>query len=150
MLQIVPHFDVLEVGTADHMMRDEGVLGEEFVFERGEQPLDDRIVPAVAPAAHAAGDALRGKSRLVRHTRVLTAPIGLMHQRVLRHSTGEHPIETLRLFAPFRNCTATICETREEKSPIVKITDHTFKQIEGPVKLIPEIVLRRVNLDHIT
>ncbi len=53
----------------------------EFRFERAEEALDDGIVPAVADATHADGDAAGVEQAPIVVARVLAAAIGVMQLR---------------------------------------------------------------------
>ena len=60
-LLIVTDFDVVENGASGRLVRDEGLLGVPFVFERAEKAFDDGVLPAVSLSAHAARDPLHGR-----------------------------------------------------------------------------------------
>ena len=73
-----------------HILKDRGAnvlpgwvrmrVHEQLRFQCGKEALDDRIVPAIARAAHGALDAAGRQPVLIRHRPVLTASIRMMEE----------------------------------------------------------------------
>jgi len=90
-LPVVPDLDELEDGATRFRSRREEAVDQQFLRERGEETLDDRIVPAVADATHAGGEVRTGEQLLIRRARVLHAAIRMMHVRVRLAMRERHP-----------------------------------------------------------
>jgi len=90
-LPVVPDLDELENGATRFRSRREEAVDQQFLRERGEETLDDRIVPAVADATHAGGEVRTGEQLLIRRARVLHAAIRMMHARARLAMRERHP-----------------------------------------------------------
>src|SRR5262245_54999727 len=79
-LPIVEELEVLDERGARRRPRGPGRVVDQLDLQRREEALGDGIVPAIAPAAHAADDAVPFQGPLVVTARVLTSPIRMMQQ----------------------------------------------------------------------
>src|SRR5262245_65774697 len=93
-LSIVEELEILEQFSARRGACCPSGVVNEFDLERGKEALGDGVVPAIAPAAHAADDPVLRQDPLVVGTGVLTATIRMMQQalgrapRRQRHAEG--------------------------------------------------------------
>src|SRR5690348_8996646 len=87
-LTIVPDLDELEHRTTRFRSRREDAVDEELLGERGEETLHDGVVPAIADATHAEGEARGREQLLIRGARVLYPAIRMM-QTLARLAMGE-------------------------------------------------------------
>ena len=90
-LTVIPDLDELEDGATRFRSRREEAVDQQFLRERGEETLDDRIVPAVADATHAGGEGCTCEQLLIRRARVLHAAIRMMHARARLAMRERHP-----------------------------------------------------------
>ena len=75
---IVEYLDEVEEGHLGLAATEE--MLPKLVLDRGEPALDDGVVVAVAPSAHAPGHAMRLKETLVVFAGIRTALIGVMQE----------------------------------------------------------------------
>src|SRR6266542_6985237 len=91
-LPVIEPLDVVEELGARRRPRLPRRVVDELDLQRGEEALGDRVVPAIAPAAHAAHDPMLGQRLLVVTAGVLTAAIRMMQQPLGWAPTGQrHP-----------------------------------------------------------
>ena len=79
--RIVETLDIVKHVCPRLIARDVPCTVRALEFQRGEEALHCGIVPAVASAAHAAGNSLIGEQALEVLARVLAALVGMMQQR---------------------------------------------------------------------
>lgn len=60
--------------------RHEGDVGQQFVFDRGEEALGYRVIPAIPLATHARYRTVLGEECAVRAARVLTSAVRVVHE----------------------------------------------------------------------
>src|SRR6476660_7547716 len=77
-LAIVPNLNELEQSPARMIARLEASVAEQLLRQRGEEALDDSVVPAIADATHADGEPRRREQTLIGLARVLASAIGVM------------------------------------------------------------------------
>jgi hypothetical protein len=88
---VVEAVDVLDEVTLDVVHVVPAGVALEFEGERREEALSDGVVPAVALAAHAAGDAVPVEERPVLAARVVHAAVAMMDHAVRRRAHHEGP-----------------------------------------------------------
>ena len=88
-LPIVEHLDPLKDVLLGGFPRGVTLIVDEFFLQRAEEALDDRVVPAIALAAHGAGHLGVGEQSLVVAARVLHAAIRVVQQTGLGFSSRE-------------------------------------------------------------
>src|SRR5215470_18418508 len=92
-LPIVEELEVLDEVDARGGPRQPGGVVDELDLQRREEALGHRIVPAIAPAAHAADDLMLCQGLLIRAAGILTPTIRMMQQILgwasTRHRHGE-------------------------------------------------------------
>lgn len=86
---IVEHLDVFE--DVLFRFRSCGIVPmvHEFPLQCSEEALDTGIVPAIAGAAHAGRDAMRGEQLLIGPCSILTPAIGVMQESCCGLPRGE-------------------------------------------------------------
>src|SRR2546425_11778438 len=98
-LPVVEPLDVVEELSARCRPRRPRRVVDELDLQRGKEALRDRVVPAIAPAAHAADDPMPGQGLAVVAAGVLTATIRMMQQPLGWTPTGQrHPERVEREF----------------------------------------------------
>src|SRR5260370_34424176 len=92
-LPIVETLQVIEELGARRRPSGPGRVVDQLDLERGEEALGDGVVPAVAPAAHAADDAVLRQHPLVVAAGVLAPAIRMMQQPRRRAPAGQPQAE---------------------------------------------------------
>src|SRR5215468_1391205 len=88
-LPVVEDLQVLEDVRASVSARCPGALRDELDLQGREETLRDRVVPAVAAAAHAATDPVHREATLILLARVLTPAIRMVEQAPWGLAAGE-------------------------------------------------------------
>src|SRR5437867_10811977 len=92
-LPVVEDLEILEEFDARRGPRGPGRVVDELDLQRREETLGHRVVPAIAPATHAADDPVLGQDALIVAAGVLTAAIGMMEQPLRRAPAAHGPPE---------------------------------------------------------
>ena len=79
-LPIVKDFNVFEEGLPRFLSGMKIMAMDQFCFQRGDETLHRRIVPAIAFAAHRATDAILAQQATIGPACILAAPIRMVHQ----------------------------------------------------------------------
>ncbi len=74
-LPVIPDLDVFEYLLTGHLARGEAAPVHQLLLQRSKETLHRRIVPAVAPAAHAARDPGLAQNGLVIAAGILAASV---------------------------------------------------------------------------
>src|ERR1041384_1290946 len=88
-LPVVKPLDVVRHVCSELLDRGVAPLAQPLHLERGEEALDDSVVPVAPPPAHAADDGVMSEHRLVRGAGIQHPPIRMMQEagtRPPRHS----------------------------------------------------------------
>src|SRR2546428_9148164 len=88
---VVEDLEVIEQLAARRRPRGPRRVVDELDLQRREETLGHGVVPAIAPAAHAAHDPVLGQDALVVAAGVLTAAIGMMEQPLRRGAGARGP-----------------------------------------------------------
>src|SRR5262245_59788019 len=94
-LPVVKELDVLDELRARRRPRVPHGVENKLDLQCGEEALGDRVVPAIAAAAHTADDAVLGENALVGAASVLTAAIRMMQQALGWAPPGQRHAERL-------------------------------------------------------
>jgi uncharacterized membrane protein YebE (DUF533 family) len=90
---IVENLDVVEEGVAQEGPIRPRATVDKLLFEGSEEGLGDSVVPTIAFAAHADGNAESRKLRAIVRARVLTAAVGVVRQAVAGAAPADGHLE---------------------------------------------------------
>lgn len=88
---VIIHLDILKDFTLCLVSRFKPVPVNFFNFQRVYETLSDRVIPAVSFAAHARGDLMPSKQRLIITAGILAAPVRVMNQALAEDSVAPKP-----------------------------------------------------------